>query len=63
MVNFIKMFIDFDKKKKKIYFNYYLEDNHYVLKVPLEKVIDSDQAILIDNFNLSDYIYLINIEE
>ncbi|MFW9987060.1 MAG: hypothetical protein ACFFC3_00190 [Candidatus Odinarchaeota archaeon] len=62
MVKFIKMFIDFDKNNKKIYFSYYLEDNHYVLKVPLEKTTDSDQVILIDNFNLSDYIYLTNIE-
>lgn len=62
MVKFIKMFIDFDKTNKKIYFNYYIEDNHYVLKVPLEKINELDQAILIENFDLSKYIYLINVE-
>ncbi|MFX1503589.1 MAG: hypothetical protein ACFFDH_21695, partial [Promethearchaeota archaeon] len=62
MVNFIKMFIDFDKKNKKIYFNYYIEENHFVLKVPLEKLNKLDKAILIEDFDLSKYTYLINVE-
>ena len=62
MVKFIKIFIDFDKSNKKIYFNYYIEDNHKVLKVPLEKINKLDQAILIENFDLSKYIFLTNVE-
>ncbi|MFW9880445.1 MAG: hypothetical protein ACFFG0_45835 [Candidatus Thorarchaeota archaeon] len=62
MAKFIKMFIDYDKSNKKFYFNYYIEDNHYVLKVPMEKLNELDHAILIENFDLSKYIYLTNVE-
>ena len=62
MVDFIKMFIDFDKNRKILYINYYLEDNHYVLKIPLEEIKESDSTVLIENFDLSRYIYLIHFD-
>ena len=62
MSDFIKMFIDFDKKSKLFYLNYYLEDNHYVLKIPLKEKNESDSNIVIENFNLSKYTYLTHFD-
>lgn len=63
MVDIVKMFIDFDKNSKILYINYYLEDNHYVLKIPFDEIIDSDSpVILIENFDLSRYTYLIHFD-
>ncbi len=55
----IKKFIDFEKNSEIIYVNYYLDEYKLVIKVP---IIDDNEHIKIDKFNLSNYTYLAHCE-
>jgi len=60
--NFIKRFMDFDRNNKIFYINYYLDEYKIVLKSPI--VLDGiqDVYIKIDNFDITKYIYLTQID-
>jgi hypothetical protein len=57
---FIKMFLDYDKSKKKFYINYFFEEDKIVLKEPLIKEKNQGSDFKFDNFNLTKYTYLIH---
>ena len=56
-----RKFIDYDKKKKIIYNNIYLDEFKIVIKMPLscEEVCEKDD-IKIKKFNLEKYTYLLS---
>ncbi|MFW9948402.1 MAG: hypothetical protein ACFFDX_16365 [Candidatus Odinarchaeota archaeon] len=58
----MKKFIDYDKSNSKIFINYFIEDSKTLVKVPLKNdVIDKDYDIRIENFDISNKIYLTDI--
>lgn len=58
----MKSFVDFDKELKKIYLNYYSKSLKKVIKIPLINSNNESREILVDEFNLSNRIYLVHIE-
>jgi hypothetical protein len=62
MVSNIKIFIDLDKTKLKIFINYFMEDSKTLIKIPLEKDNErEDYTFIVDKFDISDRIYLTHI--
>jgi len=62
--NFLKKFVDYDKKKGLLYDNLYLNDLKFIIKIPFQ---DSRKEGSIDNiriakFNLTDSIYISNYD-
>ncbi|MFX1398768.1 MAG: hypothetical protein ACFFAS_17190 [Promethearchaeota archaeon] len=60
----IQFFIDFDKTSTILYDNIYLEEIDFVVKLPMVKehafILSSDEAIIIEKFNLSNQIFLLS---
>jgi hypothetical protein len=55
-------YIDFDKNMKIIYYNLYLENFNYVIKIPIFKKTKKNLAIKTEEFNLRKYTILFNCE-
>ena len=58
----LKKFIDYDKSNSKIFINYFIEDSKILIKVALKNdVFNNDNDIIIENFDISNKIFLTNI--
>lgn len=56
------MFLDFDKKSNVFYDNLYLSDYKLVVKTPItEKRTASPERVRIEEFILTNYVYLTTI--
>jgi len=54
--------MDFDKSNSKIFINYFIEDSKILIKVALKNdVFNNDNDIIIENFDISNKIFLTNI--
>ena len=60
--NSIKRFMDFDRNNKIFYISYYLDEYKIVLKSPIVLDGTQDVYIKIDNFDVTKYIYLTQID-
>jgi hypothetical protein len=54
-----KRFLDYDKKEKVIYDNLYLSIQKVVIKTPLSRTKDIQDDLVLEDFNLAKYTYLI----
>ncbi|MFX1502553.1 MAG: hypothetical protein ACFFDH_16445 [Promethearchaeota archaeon] len=58
----LKIFIDFDKLKSKIYINYYIEDFKIDIKIPIKfKEFDKESNFTLEKFDISNKIFLTNV--
>lgn len=64
MLSFNK-YIDFDKRNEVFYYNIYLKDNKFVIKIPIYGLRSKNKKIEIkvEKFDLTKYIFLLNCEE
>jgi hypothetical protein len=60
----IKKFVDFDKNNGVCYDNIYLTEHKIVIKIPLFTLnkIKTNAELKFEEFNLDNYIYLLNYE-
>ena len=58
----LKKFVDYDKKNRLLYDNFYLNDIKFVIKIPFQdsRKEGSINNIRIAKFNLTDSIYISN---
>jgi hypothetical protein len=54
-----KRFLDYDKKEKVLYDNIYLSSHKVVIKTPLSRSKDNQEDLLLEEFDLAKYTYLI----
>ena len=56
-VDFIHKYLDYNKKNDHFYNNLYLDENKFVIKIPLLEVQPSEE-IKIGRFNLANNVFL-----
>jgi len=61
----LKKFIDFDDAKQVFYYNMYLNDYKFVIKIQISEIKEKEKDvekknIIIDNFDLTKYTFLLN---
>ncbi|TFG02756.1 MAG: hypothetical protein EU540_00905 [Promethearchaeota archaeon] len=54
----LKKFMDFDKNKKILYNNIYLDEYKVVIKLPMNLKENPQEKIRIEKFDLAKYVYL-----
>jgi len=57
-----KRFIDFDKQKEIFYDNLYLDEYHWVIKIPMIIESKQNEDLKVEKFDLTKYTYLISYD-
>ena len=55
-------YIDFDKNRMVFYYNFYLKDLNYVIKIPIFKKTNKRIEVKTEKFDLTKYTFLLNCE-
>jgi len=56
----LNQFLDYDKLTHKFFENIYLKEQKFVIKIPLNINQDNKSDIIIEQFDLTKYLYLIS---
>jgi len=58
-------FLDFDKDKEVVFYNLYLNDYKYAIKIPISEMSSENhlKEIKIEKFDLNKYNFLLNCEK
>ena len=61
----LNKFLDFDKNKQVFYYNMYLKEYKFVIKIPISKLEKEKymEEAKIEKFNLTKYTFLLNYEQ
>ncbi len=61
----LNKFLDFDKNKQVFYYNMYLKEYKFVIKIPISKLEKEKhtEETKIEKFNLTKYTFLLNYEQ